>query len=352
MKSLNKEMMTDAVKKIVCLCGIAIITDTNRFQAAINDVMCSNSLNTERQLLIFAVRIGVGEKMFKGVGQSVNVQKHMLINAYTMLTVEYGFTRKRSRNLLEVFAMALGWNKEEVVQYICSLDEEISNENVLRERHSNSKDKKESGKFVKGTVIPFGRYMWRVLHVEEKMALLLTDEITDIGIPYNKELEATSWEKSWVRRWLNTEFLQRFSKRQQKRIVMRWIRADANPWYQTDAGNPTLDRVFLPSVLDIIRDFGDSGQFQNRPEDIGKDVADFDRLACVIDDQYNERRKAVYKGEETWWWLRSPGDSQYKAMYINADGIIFLNGELVIDDGGPSCVGIRPGIRPAIWLRE
>lgn len=352
MKSLDIDAMSNAIKKIVSLCGIEVLEDIGRFQAAVNDVMRGSLLNTERQLLIFAIWIGVGKKMFKGVKQSASVQKRMLINVNTMLTVEYGFTQKRSENLLEVFVTALGWNRGEIVQCMQSLGEEISDENVFDERHSYEKDQHEYREFVKGTVVPFGKYMWRVLYVNEKAALLLADEITDIGIPYNKELDATSWEKSWVRKWLNTEFLQRFSKKQQKRIVMHRIRAEANPWYQTDAGSSTVDKVFLLSVLDIIRNFGDSGQLKNRSEKVMSDMTDSDRMVYVIDDRYNERRQAMYKGEKTWWWLRSPGDSQYKAAYINADGIVFLNGELVVDDGGSSCVDIRPGIRPAIWLRK
>jgi hypothetical protein len=189
-----------------------------------------------------------------------------------------------------------------------------------------------------------------VLRVKEQTALLIAEEITDIGIPYNRDFGEVSWETSSLRNWLNTEFVKRFTPAQQKKILAKRIRSENNPWYHTDAGAQTDDKVFLLSVTEVVRNFGDSGQLKFRPKNAWLDWTD--GLSCAIDDSYNDARRATHRGDATWWWLRSPGDSRSKAAYVNAVGIIFLNGELAGDDGGKNCGGVRPGLRPAIWLQQ
>ena len=336
MKRLNSDAMSSAVKEVVSLCGIDVLADANKFQAAVRDFMFNSALCTEQQLLIFSVRIGIGEELLKAIKNSENDRKRVLLVANDLLTVEYAFLQSRSNSILEAFALALGWNLSDIPQ----------------SAQSSSDDHMDNKKFVKGTVVPFGRYQWHVLYVKENSALLLSDEITDIGVPYNRDLRDVSWEDSSLRTWLNTEFLKRFSQPQKKRIVKRQIRAENNPWYNTDAGASVNDKVFLLSIAEIVRYFGNSGQLKSRPKHLCADGTIQDDLFCAIDDKYNRSRIATYKGETTWWWLRSPGDSKSKAAYVNADGVIFLNGELVADDGGTSCVGVRPGLRPAIWIQH
>jgi hypothetical protein len=347
MKDLDTNAMSNALREVVSLCGIEVLADVNRFQAAIRDFMFSSSLNTEKQLLIFSIMIGIGEELLKAVAKQLSEQKRILIAANALLTVKYGFQQSRSDSILEAFVSALNWGKIVIPKSVQAVsDTPKPSPLIITDKES------ESGQIVKGTVISFGRYKWRVIFVKGKTALLIAEEITDIGIPYNKEYGEVSWEDSWMREWLNSEFLKRFSKAQQDRIPKRKIRAESNPWYRTDAGVQTEDKVFLLSILEVVRHFGDSGQLKLRPENSWTDEASPDGLSHAIDDGYNDARQAAYKGENTWWWLRSPGESKSKAAYVNADGLILLNGELVADDGGTSCVGVRPGVRPAVWIQQ
>lgn len=343
MKDLNVDAMENAIKEVITLCGIGVLTDVNKFQDAVKDLLHSSTFAIEQELVIFTVRIGIGEKLLNTVNRSVSEQKRVLGIAKILLTAEYGFCKERSDNILNAFASALGW------QY-------IMHDSVLPQNKGfpGSRINIGTSRLTKGAVIPFGEYKWRVMCVKENAALLIADEITDIGIPYNDTvcLDGVTWEECSLRRWLNTEFLQRFSKEQKKKIILKRVQQEANPWFQTCAGNQTKDRVFLLSISEVIQYFGGEEQLKMelRSSEIAK-VGSED-LSGMIDDQFNVLRQAAYKGDNTWWWLRTPGASDTKAAYVNTDGIISLKGETVFDDGGTSCVGIRPGVRPAIWLRQ
>jgi len=69
-------------------------------------------------------------------------------------------------------------------------------------------------------------------------------------------------------------------------------------------------------------------------------------------DENNSKRIAKLLGKEWswWWWLRSPGRVNVKAVYIHGDGNIGIQGNNIlkgnINDG--ECTG---GVRPALWLK-
>lgn len=324
MKDLDQNVMGKALKEVISLCGIESLTDEARFQAAIKDFLHGSMYSTEQQILIFAVKIGIGRELVKAAHKAAAEQNRALTVANDLLANEYGFKQKRCNRILAAFIFALEWKNAA----------------------------KNSNPFVRNTLISFGQYKWQILDVTGKAALLLSNDITDVGIPYNREMGNTSWENCSLRRWLNSDFLVRFSREQEKKILRRTVRAENNPWYQTNAGNATEDKVFLLSISEVIRYFGDSGSLENRPKNRWTDEVEGNGAASAIDDPFNISRRASFKNEGTWWWLRSPGQSESKAAYVNAEGMVLLNGESVFDDGGTSCAGIRPGVRPAIWLQQ
>lgn len=153
-----------------------------------------------------------------------------------------------------------------------------------------------------GSVIKFGKYDWRVLDVQGNEALLLSDKVFT-NKPYNKEYDKeykdVTWEICTLRKWLNSEFLSDvFTSQEQSTIVFKTIPNENNQWFGTKGGNSTKDKIFLLSLSEVVKYFGDSGQLKNRPK---KDVR-------RIDDQYNSARVATRaNGATAWWWLRSPG---------------------------------------------
>lgn len=185
--------------------------------------------------------------------------------------------------------------------------------------------------------VRFGKYLWRVLDVQNGRALLLTEEILEERC-YNSKWARVTWETCDLRKYLNGTFLQSFSGQEQERIAKTEIRNADNPWYGTSGGRDTVDQVFLLSIDEVVKYFGDSGDLRARKGwyyENGEDVPYY------INDEYNSARIVKYRGEEGWWWLRSPGyDSGYAAG--------------VVDDGGLGVLGdnvfLALGVRPALWL--
>jgi len=66
----------------------------------------------------------------------------------------------------------------------------------------------------------------------------------------------------------------------------------------------------------------------------------------LLCDQYNSLRVAYDKnGYATWWWLRSPGESNAYAAIVNDDGEISIQGPYIDE-----LFANGAGLRPALWL--
>jgi len=184
-----------------------------------------------------------------------------------------------------------------------------------------------------GEIVPFGGHYWRVLQVDRprNRMLLLSEYVIDTR-SYNATEGGATWEYSTVRRHLNNAFVNGFAEEDRARIAQTYVVNNDNPWFGTYGGNNTYDRVFLLSVDEVVRYFGDSGQLQNHEEDEWR-----------IHDQYNSARIAHNTdGVAVWWWLRSPGLTEERAINIGfADGYVLIDG-LPSDEAG--------GIRPAMWM--
>jgi hypothetical protein len=58
--------------------------------------------------------------------------------------------------------------------------------------------------------------------------------------------------------------------------------------------------------------------------------------------KYNNDRVARYKGSDSWWWLRSPGNRADRAADVDGGGNVCADGSVVDYD--------TDGVRPALWL--
>lgn len=158
-----------------------------------------------------------------------------------------------------------------------------------------------------GDTISFGKYNWKVLDIEDGAALIITDYIID-EMPYNDVLEEITWENCSLRKYLNNEFYNSFSKSDQKRIVKVTNSNPDNPQYWIPGGNSTIDNVFLLSIEEA------------------------NKYDITIPE---------YVLLDTVWWLRSPGDEKTGAAGVYGGGIINTEGYYVNEYGG---------VRPALWL--
>jgi len=179
--------------------------------------------------------------------------------------------------------------------------------------------------------LQFGGYSWRVLDVHSYRALLLTEDIIEKR-RYHSSFTDTTWEECELRQYLNGEFLQKFSGQDQAWICQVSNSNSNNQWFGTKGGGPTTDSVFLLSIEETVKYFGDSGQLQRRPE---KD-------SWWIDDRFGNERQAKYGNKAWWWWLRSPGRIRDIAAFVFDVGDLHLYGR--------SVNYVEGGVRPALWL--
>ncbi|MCL1909109.1 MAG: DUF6273 domain-containing protein [Holophagaceae bacterium] len=151
--------------------------------------------------------------------------------------------------------------------------------------------------------LQFGSYKWRVLEVQGNRALMITEDVIEQR-KYHGTYTDVTWETCDLRKYLNGDFLQKFSRDDQKLIAETKIQNPDSPEYGTDGGVDTVDKVFLLSIIEAEKYSG------------GGSTSD-------------------------WWWLRSPG-------YENTDAALVGNGYVCVD----GCVvnDISGGLRPVLWL--
>ena len=187
--------------------------------------------------------------------------------------------------------------------------------------------------YVVGEIVHFGQWDWRVLAVEDGKALLIAGDIIEQR-PYNDKLTGVTWENCTLRAYLNGEFLEKFSAQERAKICETENVNGNNQWFGTNGGRNTTDKVFLLSIEEVVKYFGDSRQLKNKNP----------RSEYWIDDQYNDERAAKFNNDSLWWWLRSPGPDQYNAADIRLNGNVSFRGYNVHREEG--------GLRPALWAKQ
>lgn len=196
-----------------------------------------------------------------------------------------------------------------------------------------------------GDKISFGSYEWRVLDIQNDTALIITEYIIE-QCAYHDVYKDITWADCSLRKYLNGEFHNKFTATDKSRIIPVLNKNPDNQWYGSKGGVDTQDSIFLLSLEEVCKYFGDSrSKLQNR----GKNQ----RYWFERKDENNSKRIARLLGKEWawWWWLRSPGRVNVKAVYIfGTDGNIGIQGNNIlkgnISDG--KCTG---GVRPALWLK-
>lgn len=148
---------------------------------------------------------------------------------------------------------------------------------------------------------------WRVLDVKGDTALVLSETML-LRQPYNYINEPITWERSSIRKWLNSSFATDcFLAEERKRICIVQNENENNPFNGTNGGIDTEDTIFLLSISEVNR-----------------------YLPKYFDRSIGPR-----------WWLRTPGDTSNRAMYIGSDGQRQYFGYDVVSD---------LGVRPAMWI--
>ncbi|GLC78092.1 DUF6273 domain-containing protein [Lacrimispora brassicae] len=195
-----------------------------------------------------------------------------------------------------------------------------------------------------GGVMLFGGYDWRILDIKDNGVLIITEYMIEQRA-YHDAYKDITWADCSLRKYLNGEFYDKFNATDQSRIIPVINKNPDNQWYGSKGGADTRDSIFLLNIEEVVcQYFGDSSSKLHNP---GKNQ----RYWFERKDENNSKRIARLEGKKggSWWWLRSPGRVNVKAVYIHGDGNIGIQGNNIlkgnISDG--KCTG---GVRPALWL--
>jgi hypothetical protein len=193
-----------------------------------------------------------------------------------------------------------------------------------------------------------------VLAVENNKVLLISEIILEMR-PYNvkNEIDIT-WDACTLRKYLNGEFYNKLGA--EKSAIAETSNSNPdNPWYDTEGGKTTADKVFLLSLDELVKYFGDSGDLANKQRKDGDRNAKSD--GTLIIDRYNDARIATdTSGRASLWWLRSPGASEFYQHYsppslsLKNDKAAFVRSDGFISVCGVSVNSNNVGVRPALWL--
>lgn len=172
---------------------------------------------------------------------------------------------------------------------------------------------------------------WRVLSNSDGKLFLLSDQNLDVK-PYNSSSTSITWEKSTIRSWLNgyaasennsgTDYSSNnfidaaFSSDEQVAIADTYVYNKNNPSYSTSGSENTTDQIFLLSIEEA----NNSSYFPN-----GKDSRKSTNTAYVA--SYSGMLGA---GEADYWWLRSPGEDDDYAAFVDDGGVVYNNGYIVV----------------------
>jgi hypothetical protein len=198
---------------------------------------------------------------------------------------------------------------------------------------------------------------WRVIDMESDKVLLISAEIHEEQ-PYNIEKKDITWEFCTLRKYLNEEFYNKLGPVKAAIVEVRNSNPN-NPWYGTPGGNDTTDKIFLLSLDEVVKYFGDSGDLAKKIRKAGDGYLEND--GRFLHDQYTPSRQTRWKpsrgNKGCDWWLRSPGKDGTYAAYVASGGLIHVAGHEVnyknmyVEVNGKhiECINNK-GVRPALWL--
>ena len=167
---------------------------------------------------------------------------------------------------------------------------------------------------------------WIVLDKQADRCLLMSRYALDC-VRFNTVEAFVTWEDSSLLTWLNSTFYyDAFSGAERAMIVKSAQKTDTNPYFDTNPGNVTHERIFIANIAQIARYL---------PEE--------DSRKCAAT-AYTVARGAITDKESgnCIWWLRSPGFDTTTATRVLMDGRINYCGYRVQSK--------NQAVRPWMWV--
>ncbi len=167
---------------------------------------------------------------------------------------------------------------------------------------------------------------WIVLDKMNDRLLLMCRYGLDC-VRFNAVAAFVTWDESSILTWLNNTFYySAFNGAERSMILRSEQKTDLNPYFDTDPGKDTTERVFLANITQIAKYL---------PSDESR--------MCVATPYATEQ--GVVTEKETGncvWWLRSPGFDASASTRVLLDGRINYCGYLVHSN--------RQAVRPWMWI--
>lgn len=177
------------------------------------------------------------------------------------------------------------------------------------------------------------RITWYVIDKKDDMVLLISTHVLAPRYYHNGQ-KGTTWADSNLRKILNEDFLEyAFSKYEQELIVTSEVETQDNVQFGTAGGEITNDKIFILSAEEAELYLSDEG---------GIKATNVAKMAGVNVDAGNGINNSE-KDFNTWWWLRTMGETEKKAAVIDTQGKVDYTGRYVTTGSG--------GVRPAMWVR-
>jgi peptidoglycan/LPS O-acetylase OafA/YrhL len=187
-----------------------------------------------------------------------------------------------------------------------------------------------------GDTIEFGSYYINSPDKKEPIEWIIVDKNEEIKTElliskyaierkkYNEVYANTTWQKSDIRKWLNSEFYgEAFENVGAKFVLTSTIDNHKNPNFATVEADKTYDKVFLPSY-DEIKKYLSGKYLKCEPTNYFKAVGGYVNKYGFVD-----------------WWSRTAGDAENHVLYVSSDGEIEMKGDYVTTDD----FAIRPMIK-------
>ncbi len=154
---------------------------------------------------------------------------------------------------------------------------------------------------------------------------------------YNQVYTNVTWETCTMRSWLNNDFYNTaFNSTEQARIKTSTVVNADNPWYGTDGGNNTSDKLFLPSYSEVMNPaYGFSSSYSTYDTARRAQGTDFSKSNGLW-----VSTNSSYLGNSG-WWLRSPGGLPRTAGPVTSDG----NVDYYYDFVSSATLGARPAFK-------
>ncbi|MBO4556675.1 MAG: hypothetical protein J5706_07935, partial [Elusimicrobiales bacterium] len=198
-----------------------------------------------------------------------------------------------------------------------------------------------------GDIIKFGSYQyyenggekaieWQILEKYKDGTALVISKYALDNVKYNETDTDVTWETSTIRKWLNNDFYNKaFRNADKNLIVQSYLENKNNSDYRTKGGNNTRDKMFLLSIDEAKKYFSVDKERRLYPTPYTKGSNSKNGKLWT---------KAEYGGS-CWWWLRSPGDDQDHAAYVDDGGGVDSCGDNVNNDNGAVRVALKINLK-------